>query len=138
VHHVTITTVPAVAELLDDLCTVPLLPGAACKGRTDVFDDLARATEALQICAGCPALAACRDWLESTSYKPTPVRVPRRQPPGVEGVAVETMPVEKVPEPPKGVAVPERRVVLGPFPHVETAESEKPLVRGPFGTRFDR
>jgi hypothetical protein len=51
---------------------------------------------------------------------------------------VETMPVEKVPEPPKGVAVPERWVVLGPFPHVETAESEKPLVRGPFGTRFNR
>jgi len=61
---------------------------------------------------------------------------PDQSPP--EGVAVETMPVEKVPEPPKGVAVPERRVVLGPFPHVETAESEKPLVRGPFGTRFNR
>ena len=51
---------------------------------------------------------------------------------------VQTMPVAKVPEPPKGVAVPECRVVMGPFPHVETAESEKRLVRGPFGTRFYR
>ena len=77
------------------LAGVPDLPGAHCKGRADLFEataalinapthesrsalradrENARAV-ALSICCSCPALAACRAWLDST--------VPTRRPVGV-------------------------------------------------------
>ncbi|KWX19724.1 hypothetical protein AFM11_34340 [Mycolicibacterium wolinskyi] len=62
------------AELL---AGIPNLPGACCKGRSDLFeatiagrDGPASKTElensraaALRLCAACPALAPCRAWL---------------------------------------------------------------------------
>ena len=68
-----------VAEVLHELAdTIPDLPGARCKGHTELFDrtiayphsdrraltDLAR-TQALQTCACCPVLDRCREWFEA-------------------------------------------------------------------------
>ncbi len=36
--------------------------GAACAGRSDVFQDRKRSHEALAICARCPVLTDCRGW----------------------------------------------------------------------------
>jgi hypothetical protein len=59
-----------VAELLDDLATVPSLHGAACTSHRALFDAcLARGrpgdavTRAVQVCAGCPVLLACARWV---------------------------------------------------------------------------
>lgn len=71
------------------LAGVPDLPGARCKGRADLFeatvgvrpidgrptrDELERArSEALRVCAACPALDPCRVWLDGLR----PTRRPR-------------------------------------------------------------
>lgn len=64
----------ATAELLDAIArSVLKLPGAACRDHRELFDrtaargrDITAArTQALQICAGCPALAACQRWISS-------------------------------------------------------------------------
>ena len=63
-----------IAELLADLAHTPQLPGAACRGRWELFDTAATRgsgpvtmhqarSQALEICMGCPALDACRHWL---------------------------------------------------------------------------
>jgi WhiB family transcriptional regulator, redox-sensing transcriptional regulator len=67
-----------VADLLHELALViPILPGARCKGQSRLYDrtigrglydspkitELAR-TQALQTCACCPALSACRQWFD--------------------------------------------------------------------------
>ncbi|UUO01695.1 WhiB family transcriptional regulator [Mycolicibacterium novocastrense] len=50
------------------MASVPHLPGAACRGKWEIFDaeDPAdpRAEQALGLCARCPALAACTAWID--------------------------------------------------------------------------
>jgi hypothetical protein len=68
--------------------STPRLPGAACRGRYELFDTAAgqfgyrmfqARAEALAVCAGCPVLRECRQWLDS-------------QPPGrVRGVCAGTV-----------------------------------------------
>jgi WhiB family transcriptional regulator, redox-sensing transcriptional regulator len=61
------------ASLAAAITPVPNLKGAACAGRSDLFDparyhsaDRAhREARALAICARCPALGACRAWFAS-------------------------------------------------------------------------
>jgi hypothetical protein len=53
----------------------PHLPGAACRGRWELFDDRGRQAEAIQLCQSCPALALCRQWVDSLK--------PSQRPPGV-------------------------------------------------------
>ena len=56
---------------------IPALPGAACKGRGELFDPIERTEHgddaryrhqaALRLCASCPSTtrARCEEWLES-------------------------------------------------------------------------
>lgn len=72
-------------DLLSSLAGAPVLPGARCRGRHHLFDperqdeahDTAqlRHRQAITLCEGCPALAACRAWVETLP--------PRKRPPGV-------------------------------------------------------
>jgi WhiB family redox-sensing transcriptional regulator len=66
----------SIAELLDDLARVPHLPGARCRGQSELFDrtvggaapriEVMRARrEALRVCRDCPALQACADWVDT-------------------------------------------------------------------------
>lgn len=73
--------------LLAELAT-PVLPGARCRGRHELFDaaigdgprgaqderDYAREA-ATQICHHCPALQPCRDWLDSLPDEQRPLGV---------------------------------------------------------------
>lgn len=69
-------------DLLDALAGVPRLADAACSGRGGMFDERrqdetregwhSRTERAVSICGRCPALAGCRDWLQSL----TPARRP--------------------------------------------------------------
>ncbi len=73
------------AALAAALAAAPRLPGAACKGRYELFDPAEpgededdytyRDETALAICRHCPALTDCQSWLETLP--------PRQQPPGV-------------------------------------------------------
>ena len=84
----TIRVAPSdIAELLDDLAHVPHLPGARCRGRSDLFDatvpgvasrtEAARARrEALRLCRARPALLACGAWLDTLDPGWVPVREP--------------------------------------------------------------
>ncbi len=61
--------------LFEAIGLAPSLPGAACRGRHDLFDppeahtkpENAHAAEqaALRICSWCPALARCENWYET-------------------------------------------------------------------------
>lgn len=72
-------------DLLDAISGVPALPGARCRGRHHLFDPRGdnepvetaeqRHALAVDLCAGCPALPACKTWCDSLS--------PTRRPPGV-------------------------------------------------------
>ena len=73
------------------LAGIPALPGARCKGRSDLFertvgehrmtgrltktevDDARR--EALRVCRVCPALMACRTWLDGLGVTRRPAGV---------------------------------------------------------------
>lgn len=52
------------ADLLDALRGAPRLPGALCRGQSDLFDaaDHDQLIEAVQTCQRCPALTACHEW----------------------------------------------------------------------------
>ena len=60
------------ALLFAELAAVPRLHGAACAHDDvrELFDRVGRpgqrtaANAALALCAGCPVLAACREWIE--------------------------------------------------------------------------
>lgn len=78
----------ALTDLLDSLGGLPVLPGARCRHRWELFDAtihegrgapttavLDARNEALAICNSCPALAACAAWVESLP--------PRHRPHGV-------------------------------------------------------
>jgi len=56
----------------------PDLTGAACVGRSDLFDLAAgsrRHRDALALCARCPVLAACRAWFASLPAAERPAGV---------------------------------------------------------------
>jgi hypothetical protein len=73
------------------LAGIPALPGARCKGRSALYertvgehhmtgrltktevDDARR--EALRVCRACPALMACRAWLDGTGIARRPAGV---------------------------------------------------------------
>jgi len=67
-----------VIDLLTDLLTGPDLHGAACVEHRDVFDATANRGahrtygRAIKVCAGCPALAACRAWVTSLPHDEAP------------------------------------------------------------------
>jgi hypothetical protein len=67
----------SVAELLDALAQTPRLPDAACRGQWELFDTAAGGRslprtkviqarrDALELCHDCPALQACRDYIDN-------------------------------------------------------------------------
>jgi hypothetical protein len=77
--------------LLSELAAAaPSLPGARCVGLHDLYDrtdegtvrghggaaEVAQArAEALEICAACPALAACRQWTDRQRPRDLPLGV---------------------------------------------------------------
>lgn len=52
-------------DLLAALVNVPRLDGAACTDDPPLFDDERRASAAVAVCNGCPALEACRAWVNN-------------------------------------------------------------------------
>lgn len=88
-------------SLVSSLAGVPVLRGARCRGRHDLFDpqlageiaDVAEArhVQAQSICGRCPALAACGSWLDSLPKS--------RRPAGV--VAGRIIPLRTVKQPRK-------------------------------------
>jgi Transcription factor WhiB len=52
----------AYANLLSALHGVPHLPDAACTGRWELMEDVELPDDALEVCAGCPALETCDAW----------------------------------------------------------------------------
>ena len=69
-------------DLLDALGQIPALPGAACRGRSAMFDPPEadadpeyaqhRSQAALRLCGHCPALSACGAWFHSLPPKKRP------------------------------------------------------------------
>jgi hypothetical protein len=63
--------------------SAPRLSGAACKGRSDLFDwhplsDPHREADletALQLCASCPALSQCKQWMAGLERAERPLGV---------------------------------------------------------------
>jgi WhiB family redox-sensing transcriptional regulator len=72
----------SIVELFAELATAPRLPGALCAGHADLFDptgpedddtDTAeRLSFAIRACWCCPALTACRSWVDSLPPKERP------------------------------------------------------------------
>lgn len=72
-------------DLLAAIVGAPALPGARCRGRHHMFDPAAfgedpaiveaRHTQALGLCAQCPALERCGEWLDSLPAKRQPLGV---------------------------------------------------------------
>ena len=68
--------------VLGALLGLPSLPGARCRGRSELFDEPApreparhaaeRHAQARMLCAGCPALAACATWFDSLPARDRP------------------------------------------------------------------
>jgi WhiB family transcriptional regulator, redox-sensing transcriptional regulator len=68
---------------------IPPLPGARCKGREELFDQTITQPDcgsrrhhrglcqkaAVQVCAGCPALAQCAAWVDNLPRGKRPVGV---------------------------------------------------------------
>jgi hypothetical protein len=91
------------ASLAAAITPVPDLTGAACAGRSDLFDlrpvhsdDHRAYREALALCARCPVLGECRAWFESLPAEARPYgviagRVHRPRGPR----ALNTMPISK-------------------------------------------
>ena len=75
----------ALETLLASLAGVPALPGARCRGRHHLFDaklageeaDVANArhAQALALCAGCPALTRCEEWIDSLTRAAQPAGI---------------------------------------------------------------
>ncbi|MEX3650909.1 hypothetical protein ABFW11_36025, partial [Mycolicibacterium porcinum] len=70
-------------SLIDVLGSIPPLPGAACRGRPNVFDppegrvdpddEQARRDRAVTICRNeCPAFAGCAAWLANLEARDRP------------------------------------------------------------------
>jgi WhiB family redox-sensing transcriptional regulator len=69
------------AGLLDALGGMPALPGARCVGHHALFDPAHqgegpaaedRHRQALRLCAACPALDACHEWMRSLPARQRP------------------------------------------------------------------
>jgi WhiB family redox-sensing transcriptional regulator len=68
--------------LLMTIAGAPALPGARCRGRHHLFDEqngsessetaAARHRQALGLCQHCPALTACRAWLDTLPARKRP------------------------------------------------------------------
>jgi len=69
--------------LIAALAGTPALPGARCRGQHALFDPpdgeqvnstdvQARYAKALELCADCPALELCGDWLKSLPMSKRP------------------------------------------------------------------
>lgn len=81
--------------LLGALRKVPSLPGAACRHKSHLFNEAEpnepaeqvqqRHTQARQLCAGCPSLKPCGDWLATLS-------TPSRRPTGIVAGRLVTAP----------------------------------------------
>ena len=56
---------------------IPRLPGAACRGRWELFDspDATDIAAAIQTCSSCPARYRCAEWVASLSPKQRPAGV---------------------------------------------------------------
>jgi WhiB family redox-sensing transcriptional regulator len=56
-------------DLFGSLQSIPRLEGARCVGEWEIFDNEHGSAEleeyALNLCGSCPALTACRDWIDS-------------------------------------------------------------------------
>ncbi len=62
-------------DLAAAISAAPAFPGARCRGRPHLFDPgeaqepvdivVQRQAQALELCARCPSLGRCRDWLDS-------------------------------------------------------------------------
>jgi WhiB family redox-sensing transcriptional regulator len=74
----------ALETLLATLAGAPSLPGARCRGRHHMFDAAVREdptvveqrhAQALDLCARCPWLDRCADWLESLPKRQRPLGV---------------------------------------------------------------
>lgn len=70
---------PTVVDLLQELVAGPSLRGAACIAEREVFDACPERgsgsrfyARAIRICSQCPALALCRDWVNSTPIDERP------------------------------------------------------------------
>lgn len=69
------------ATLAASIAPVPDLEGAACAGRSELFDlrpagcDDHAYREALVLCARCPVLGACRAWFASLPKEARPYGV---------------------------------------------------------------
>jgi hypothetical protein len=62
----------------DALGAIPRLSGARCRGRSDIFDeydDPDIIEYAVNRCHGCPALAACSEWLDGLPRRQRPTGV---------------------------------------------------------------
>ncbi|MGO9352482.1 MAG: hypothetical protein ACLP3C_17310 [Mycobacterium sp.] len=81
-----------IAELLDDLAHAPHLPGARCRGQAALFDATIGGTapkpqvaqarrQAIKICATCPCLQACSQWLDTLDPYTRPLAVTAGRPP---------------------------------------------------------
>ncbi|MBN7411169.1 hypothetical protein [Mycobacteroides abscessus] len=79
----------------------PRLPGALCRGKSEIFDveDATdpRAQQALELCARCPALAACAAWIDGLP--------PTLRPAGVVAGRLPTTPLKKRARGPSPTAV---------------------------------
>ncbi len=77
-----------IAALFGAMAAAPPMPEAACRGRWDLFDltapegpgklaaEVTQArTIALEVCAGCPELAACQSWLNGLRPQDKPLGV---------------------------------------------------------------
>jgi hypothetical protein len=75
----------ALEELLSSLAGTPTFPGCRCRGKHHLFDEAAkhepadvveaRHAQALALCAHCPALQRCSDWVDSLPPRQRPLGV---------------------------------------------------------------
>lgn len=64
-------------RLFASAASAPRMPGAACRGRTEIADvdiktDRATTDALLEICLGCSELQRCSDWLDSLAADQRP------------------------------------------------------------------
>lgn len=72
-------------RLLLSLAGCPALPGARCRNRAHLFDEAGphedpdvvsqRQAQAIELCARCPSLTRCGDWLNSLPKRKRPAGV---------------------------------------------------------------
>jgi hypothetical protein len=85
-------------SLVDALMTAlgtPHLSGALCRGRHELFDlnDRVPPTVALRMCGRCPALADCKEWVDSLPRRKQPTGVVAGQ--VIRPLAPRKLPVQR-------------------------------------------